>query len=75
MKDRTAVKKTTRLTGGFDFVSLVNYGCHLEYPNPIMIMLTTSRALPRVMKLSVVARQGIKEPIPIMIVPSIADSL
>ena len=40
-----------------------------------MIMLTTSMPLPRVMRLSVVARQVIKEPIPIIIVPSIADSL
>ena len=51
------------------------YGCHLEYPNPIMIMLTTSMPLPRVMVLSVVARQVIKDPMPIIIVPSIADSL
>ena len=54
---------------------LTNYGCHLEYPNPIMIILTTSMPLPRVMVLSVVARQVIKAPIPIMMVPSIADSL
>ena len=40
-----------------------------------MIMLTTSIPLPRVMVLSVVARQVIKDPMPIMIVPSIADSL
>ena len=40
-----------------------------------MIMLTTSRPLPKVMRLSVVARQVIKDPMPIMIVPSIADSL
>jgi hypothetical protein len=38
-------------------------------------MLTTSRPLPRVMVLSVVARQVINDPMPIMIVPSIADSL
>lgn len=74
MKDKLDVKKTTRLAGGFDFVSL-NYGCHLEYPNPIIIMLTTSMPLPRVMALSVVAKQVIKDPMPIMIVPSIADSL
>ena len=54
---------------------LLNQGCHLEYPNPIMIMLTTSMPLPRVMALSLVARQVIKDPMPIMIVPSIADSL
>ena len=54
---------------------LTNYGCHLEYPNPIMIMLTTSMPLPRVIVLSLVARQVIKAPIPIMMVPSIADSL
>ena len=75
MKDRSDVKKTTHLAGGFDFVSLLNYGCHLEYPNPIMIMLTISMPLPRVMALSLVARQVIKDPMPIMIVPSIADSL
>ena len=54
---------------------LANYGCHLEYPNPIMIILTTSMPLPRVIVLSFVARQVIKAPIPIMIVPSIAESL
>jgi len=75
MKDRSDVKKTTHLAGGFDFVSLLNYGCHLEYPNPIMIMLTISMPLPRVIVLSLVARQVIKAPMPIMMVPSIADSL
>jgi hypothetical protein len=40
-----------------------------------MIILTTSKPLPRVMRLSVVARHVIKDPMPIMIVPSIADSL
>lgn len=57
------------------FIWLLNYGCHFEYPNPIIIMLTTSMPLPRVMVLSLVARQVIKDPMPIMIVPSIADSL
>ena len=58
------------------FTCLLNYyGCHFEYPNPIIIMLTTSMPLPRVMALSLVARQVIKDPMPIMIVPSIADSL
>lgn len=75
MKDRSDVKKTTHLAGGFDFVSSLNYGCHLEYPNPIMIMLTISMPLPRVIVLSLVARQVIKAPMPIMMVPSIADSL
>ena len=75
MKDRSDVKKTTHLAGGFDFVSLLNYGCHLEYPNPIMIMLTISMPLPRVIVLSLVARQVTKTPIPMMMLPSIADSL
>lgn len=54
---------------------LTNYGCHLEYPNPIIIMLTTSMPLPRIIVLSLVARQVIKAPIPIIMVPSIAESL
>lgn len=54
---------------------LTNYGCHLEYPNPIIIMLTTSMPLPRVIVLSLVDRQVIKAPIPIIMVPSIAESL
>ena len=70
------LRRTTPDRGGFILsIDLLNQGCHLEYPNPIMIMLTTSMPLPRVMVLSVVARQVIKEPMPIMIVPSIADSL
>ena len=57
------------------FMYLFNQGCHLEYPNPIIIMLTTSMPLPRVIVLSLVARQVIKAPIPIIMVPSIAESL
>ena len=72
---RIEVQKEETVLKQSPFIYLLNHGCHLEYPNPIMIMLTTSMPLPRVMVLSVVARQVIKDPMPIMIVPSIADSL
>ena len=76
MKDRSDVKKKPPIKWVvFVFEYLFNYGCHLEYPNPIIIMLTTSMPLPRVIVLSLVARQVIKAPIPIIMVPSIAESL